>query len=173
MTVLPIAIGVLLALPACSGSSDDSRGNGGPTGAATEADVVASCDAICDRRTRCDLEEPEDPPCQPDCLRESADPRFMRGDVLRGLSDCYSELACGESDDRCLDRVVTVLVPDFMSSPLLDQCVEVQDQCGGFSDDSCAYAIIFTDAGKARLQDCLNETCELVAGCIAGLVQGS
>ena len=138
-----------------------------------EADVVAVCDAICERRTRCDLDDPEDEPCQPDCLRESADPRFMRGDVLRGLGDCYSKLACDGNDDRCLDQVVQVLVPDFMSSPLLDRCVEVQDQCGGFSDDSCAYAIIFTDAGKARLEGCLNESCELVAGCIAGLVQGT
>ena len=136
-----------------------------------EADVVAVCDAICDRKTRCDLDDPEDAPCQPECLRESADPHFMRGDVLRGLRDCYSKLACDGNDDSCLAQVVGALVPDFMSSPLLDGCIEVQDQCGGFSDDSCVYAIIFTDAGKASLQDCLNESCELVAGCIAGLVQ--
>ncbi|HKO91544.1 MAG TPA: hypothetical protein VJU61_10350 [Polyangiaceae bacterium] len=168
---MTVAAGVFFALPACGGSGNS--GNSGPTGAGVQAEVVAVCDALCSRSTRCDQEEPEDDPCQPECLSGSADPSVMRGDFLRGLSDCYSGLACTESDDRCLERVIQVLVPDYEDSPLLERCLRIQDQCGGFADDNCAYAVIFTDAGKEQLESCLNSGCDAVAGCIAGLKQGN
>jgi len=176
MTYLTAAAGLFIALQACGGSSsdaDDSDANAGPNVSAARADVVAMCDAICERETSCSVSDPADPPCEPQCLSDSPEATLLRRDVFRGLLNCQRQLTCDDNDDRCLVQVVQELVPDFASSPLLNRCVEIQDQCGGFSEDSCSYAIVFTDAGKARLETCLNETCELVAGCIAGLVQGT
>jgi len=166
------AIAAILVVPACGGSSSDAN-DGGPNVAAAQADVTALCDVICENNLRCDSPDPADGPCKPECLSENPEPSLFRRDVLRGLLECQSQLTCDDNDDLCAGQVVQVLVPDFMSSPLLDKCVEVQDECGGFSDDSCVYAVVFTDAGKARLETCLNEPCELVAGCMAGLRQGT
>ena len=78
-----VAAGLVLALQACGGSSSNSAGNSGPTGAAVEADVVAVCDAICERSTRCDLER--GPPLRDRVSERERGPTFMRRDVLRGL----------------------------------------------------------------------------------------
>lgn len=168
MTTLRLGLPLfaLLAVPAC-----DSGASSGPTGAARRADVAALCDAICERGLRCADEEPppEQANCQPECLSKSAEPSLLRADILRGLAECQSELACGENDDGCLERVVAELVPDYRSSPLLQRCIDVQDQCNGFSDDDCSYAVIFTDAGKQRLEACLSQSCSSVGACMAGL----
>jgi len=159
-----------LALQACSGSSTDSRG--GPSVAAADADVAGLCSAICERSVSCEPLEFQSDTCEPDC-RSDNPPKWLRRDIVRGLADCQSKLSCDDDDDDCLPQVLEVLEPNFMSSPLLDRCIEVQDQCGGFSDDACAYAIVFTDAGKERMQACLNSDCDLVAGCIANLREGN
>jgi len=173
---LTAGAGLFIVLQACGGSSsdaNDSGATGGPNVAAAQADVAALCNVTCENESSCDSPDPADAPCLPECLGESPDPTLLRRDVLRGLLDCHSQLACDQSDDGCLLPVIQVLEIDFANSPLLNRCVEIQDECGGFSEDLCSYAVIFTDAGKTRLEDCLNETCEFVAECIAGLRQGA
>jgi hypothetical protein len=141
--------------------------------AAAHADLVALCHAICERETRCQTLDPADGPCEADCLRGDPDPALVRRDIVRGLVECQGPLECDANDDLCLEQVLQTLEPDFESSPLLERCSQIQDQCGGFSDDNCAYAVIFTDAGKTRLDACLNSSCDLVAGCMDELLQGT
>lgn len=167
------AAGLLLAAQACS--SDAGGGaSSGPTGAARQAELDDLCDTVCERDTRCtEQEEPDSDAatCRSECARESPVPELMRGDIVRGLVQCQRQLACDQNDDQCLERVVQQLVPEYESSPLLKLCLDVQDRCGGFSDDACSYAVTFTDAGKKQLEDCLNASCDRVASCVKGLTQ--
>jgi len=158
------AAGLFLVVQACGGSGAES----GPNAAATEADLAALCTDICERGLTCEPEYAEDS-CQTECVSDNPEATLVRRDVIRGLVDCQRQLTCDDNDDLCIDRVLRELEPDFAGSPLLDLCIRVQDQCGGFSDDICAYAVIFTDDGKARLEACLNSGCESVGACIAGL----
>jgi len=167
-----------LAVPGCGGSSSGGAhgigSSSGPDGAARQAELDDLCDSVCERDTRCpDDEDPDSDAaaCRSECLSESPDPELVRGDVLRGLAQCGRQLTCDQSDDQCLEQVVQKLVPDYASSPLLKLCLDVQNQCGGFSDDACSYAVTFTDAGKKRLEDCLNTTCDRVGACVKGLTQ--
>jgi hypothetical protein len=158
-----------LAAQAC----DDSGGGSDPNAAAGQADLAALCDAICARGSQCEAPDPEEGPCEPSCLSEGPEAGLVRRDIIRGLVDCQQQVPCDESDDACFDQVVLGLVPDALDSPLLQRCLAVHDECGGFSDDSCSYTVTFTDVGKARLEACLSSGCAQVGGCIAGLSQGT
>jgi hypothetical protein len=162
---------LLLVSHACGDAS-----SGAHDGAATAADVASWCDAICEYRERCPDEdaEPGDAsaqPCNDECSRELgavAEAGLVQQRVARALGECARGLSCDGSDDVCVQQVAADLDLD-VASPLVSTCLELQDECGGFSDDFCAYAATATSAGKARLDECFSAGCAAVGVCIEAL----
>jgi hypothetical protein len=58
-----------------------------------------------------------------------------------------------------------------IDTPLVNECLQVQDECGGFSDDVCVYAAIATSTGMARLDECFSAGCDAAGECIMGLTE--
>ena len=161
----------LLALLGC-GKAESSAS--GPDRGADTADVIATCEAVCDLNARCANEADEtDDECRAGCAdgEDGPQPQFIQQRALDGLRECFDALSCDQSDDSCLTQVLLELDPNFQSSPLGSECLRAQDECGGFSEDSCSYAILFTSAGQSRFAACLSEGCDELLPCLAELFE--
>lgn len=169
------ALVVAWALFVSHGCGDAADGTAGADGAATAADIASWCDAICDYEERCPDEDvdPADElaPCRTECPAEAGAitrAGLVKQSVARAFERCARELACDQSEDVCAGQVVAELDLDI-DAPLVNQCIQVQDECGGFSDDSCLYAVTATSAGMARLDECFSSDCDRVGECIQAL----
>ena len=156
-----------LTLGACGGETQQPA----PDAAASDADRTELCDALCGLQTRCPGEDESDAEvCT--CQDEFPDAELLLLRVVRGLTECFAELSCSDSDDRCSTDVLRQVDPD-LDTPLARECIRVQDSCGGFSDDACVFAIAFTDAGRERLERCLDADCADVGPCVRELTSAS
>lgn len=161
-------LGLLVAAHACGGSTEPD-----PEGPTDAASLAAFCQAGCDRRARCDAEsEPDDEGCSA-CLDEAPPAELLRHDFIEVLTECTENLACSQSDDSCTQRAITTVDPNFATSPLVSQCLETQDECGTFIDDTCIYAIAFTGPARTRFGECLSQRCDQVEGCLAQLLESA
>jgi hypothetical protein len=157
----------LMALPACGDAQDDT---GSADGAATAADIEALCGAVCGHEERCAREtDPADEPCTSQCLSDAGEnyELYQRG-IARALRDCFAELDCNAGDGACVGQVLEQLDLDT-STPLAMKCVQVQDECGGFSEDFCATTLTATTEGKAQIDECLSASCDAAPPCIEAL----
>lgn len=157
-------LGILACGEAASGTAPADR-------AATTADVAAVCDAVCERSERCSTGDEADEPeaeCEATCRSGFGGSELVQQRVAHAFRDCYRELPCNESDDVCSGRVAADLELDT-ASPLVNECIQVQDECGGFSDDFCTYAATATTRGKALLEECFSSPCDAVSECIEAL----
>jgi hypothetical protein len=158
-------------LSLCLGACGAETQTPAPGAAASDADRTGLCDALCGLQTRCAGEDDGDAEvCT--CHDEFPDAELLLQRAVQGLTECFSELACSDSDDQCSSDVLREIEPD-LDSPLLQECVRVQDSCGGFSDDACAFAIAFNDAGRELLGRCFEADCADVAPCVLDLTGGS
>lgn len=165
---------VLLAAQACGGDAGGAGdgGDGAPIErGATEADVADWCGAICERSQRCGESGDEagtGQSCPATCTADLGSAELIQQRVAHAFEDCFSELSCARSDDSCIALVAAELELD-LTSPLLRRCISVQDECGGFSDDFCSFALVATPAGQTRLDQCLSSACDAVPACLAAL----
>lgn len=156
-----------MALLACGDAQD---GGGAADGAATAADIEALCGASCAYQERCAREaDPAETPCTSQCLSEAGgNYELYQRRVARALRDCFAELACNGGDDACIGQVLEQLELDSIT-PLAMRCVQVQDECGGFSEDFCATTLTATTKGQAQIDECLSASCGAVPPCLEGL----
>jgi hypothetical protein len=157
----------LMALLACGDGQDDT----GPADeAATASDIEALCGSICGYEERCAREtDPAAEPCPSQCLSDAGgNYELYRRAVARALRDCFAELDCNGGDDACIGQVLEQLELDSIT-PLATKCGQVQDECGGFSEDFCATTLTATTKGQAQIDECLSASCDAVPACIEGL----
>jgi hypothetical protein len=159
----------MLTGQACGGDAGDA-GKAAPVDVgATEADIAEWCGVGCERSQRCQTSDGEDEPsCAATCMAEFWKPELIQQRVAQAFQDCFSELPCGQSDDSCFAIVVATLDLE-LTSPLAQRCLSVQNECDGFSEDSCSFAVVATSAGRTRLDQCLSSACDAVPECIAAL----
>jgi hypothetical protein len=158
---------VLMVVTACGDTQD---GDGPADGAATAADIEALCGAVCAYEDRCAREaDPSDEPCTSQCISDGGGnyELYQRG-VARALRACFAELECNVGDDACISQVLAQLGLDAIT-PLAMKCVEVQDECGGFSEDFCATTLTATAKGRGQIDECLSASCDAVSPCIEAL----
>jgi hypothetical protein len=155
-----------LALLACGDAQDDTD----PAEAATAADIEALCESICGYEERCAREaDPAAEPCPSQCLSDAGgNYELYQRQVARALRDCFAELECNGGDDACIGRVLEQLDLDSIT-PLATKCGQVQDECGGFSEDFCATTLTATTQGQAQIDECLSASCDAVPPCIEEL----
>jgi hypothetical protein len=108
---LGLALVLLAALPSL-GACGDEAGTSAPGAAASDADRTELCDALCSLQTRCPDDEAEaSEPCT--CRDEFPVAELMLQSVVRGLTRCFDDLACSESDDQCITDVLREVDPDL------------------------------------------------------------
>ena len=157
----------MLASQACGGDAGDAGKDAPVDVGATEADIADWCGAGCERSQRCETNDGEDEQsCAAECMADFGNPELIQQRVARAFQDCFSELPCGQSDDSCFAIVAATLELD-LTSPLAEQCLSVQNECGGFSDDLCSFAVVATPAGQTRFDQCLSSACDAVPACLA------
>jgi hypothetical protein len=157
----------------CVASGCDSGSGSSTSARADTGDLAETCAASCDQQARCEtdpelVQTPE--ACRAECEDEAPPPELFRRVFVQSLGDCFAGLDCDTSDDSCVGVALADVDPNFATAPLGSQCLEVQNECGGFSDDLCTYAIAFTPDGQARFEDCLNLECDAVAACLQELL---
>jgi hypothetical protein len=157
----------LWALLACGDAQDDT---GSADEAATAADIQALCGSICGYEERCAREtDPAAEPCASQCLSDAGgNYELYQRAVARALRDCFAELDCNRGDGACIGQVLEQLELDSIT-PLAMKCGQVQDECGGFSEDFCATTLTATTKGQAQIDECLSASCDAVPQCIEGL----
>jgi hypothetical protein len=159
------AVSAWLAAQACGGSA----GSAEPGDPASESLLLTACEALCDKRSECRGEAPDDEPCS-ECVDDPPLMGVFRQDFVQSVLECIEGLACDESDDACVDQAIEA-VPDA-SPAVFTRCQVIKDGCTNIGDDTCKLAIAFTDAARERFDACLDEGCPRVAECIDGLGTG-
>jgi hypothetical protein len=153
----------LAVMHGCGGSASSP----GPGAASDASQFEELCEAQCHRLARCeDATETSDAPCAA-CVATAPRPEVFRRDFVQTIIDCTERLACGDSDDGCVDEAIATVSADAASSTLAAKCLSVQDDCGDFSDDDCTYAFAFTDAARSDFDACLSQSCEDIGPCFA------
>jgi hypothetical protein len=159
----------MFATQACGGDAGDA-GQAAPVDrGATEADIADWCAAVCEHSERCRESEDDEEPgqsCPAECMADLGNAELIQQRVAHAFRDCASELSCDQSDDSCVALVAAELDLD-VTSPLLQRCLSVQDECGNFSDDRCTFAVLATPAGQTMFDQCLSSACDAVPACIA------
>jgi hypothetical protein len=172
------AIASLLCSIACSSNSSTGRSQSGPqAGAATAGEIDGLCDAQCARSARCNKVDgmPGSATCPQSCKDDLGNlATSVRGDIVRSLTDCYTNLACGVNDDRCLgDAVVATGEPldAALHAPDVTSCLQKEIEChetaGAFSDDDCGTLAVLVAAKRAEAGHCFTLPCEAIPMCLA------
>jgi len=169
----PVSILVaVIAAAACGDSAPEDE-------AATAADTKAYCDSACAENLRCaTAERAADPECLDDCLEHAAwFTGNVRLDLVRGLTSCYSTLACDENEDVCTTRAAEAAGLDpkkAMETPEAKACIAKQNECQdtpySFVDGVCADFVFVVSSKQARLAACYEKPCPEVIPCRESIV---
>lgn len=165
MTIRGFLVGLLLA--GCGGS-DESGGGSSGTISDQEADDI--CDDACAHAIDCG--DPDAATCPEDC-HDLAD--LMRADIFRFISDCASELACGESADTCFRQMEDEFATSSSQNAYLDACRARMEDCGvppASIDQACngENILMLSDDAVGELDACLDESCPDIGQCIVATV---
>jgi hypothetical protein len=171
---------VALALAALAGCSDgeSSSGSGSSTVPASEAQIVAICEAQCDRRQRCFPEDAEST-CVESCAAESSVfTNGLRADLAVALADCQRDWPCGMNDDECTVVAFETVGEDpdrVLQSPDIQQCLAKEQECrgteGDFSDDLCGVLAFLVPSKRSEMARCFERGCGEVTACLAPLAE--
>ncbi len=160
-------------LSACSSGDVASSGQSG------QADTVeAVCQASCDRQRRCepDASAPDGgttgaAQCVAECVAGSPSSSVYRPGVLGSLTDCFSSLPCGTSDDTCGSQIIAQVSSNPTADPSFSACEAKHDECAAsgtspFSDDLCTIVFVLNAPAKSSFDDCMTSACAEVESCV-------
>lgn len=195
--LLMIAFGVALPLAgACTSSTpaaDSNVGDGGTADGATAvapprdggpsapvdgggpvATIASYCAARCSYLTRCpDADvDGEGPSCATTCETQYGTIfQNWRPGYRDHVTTCVSDLACGDSNDRCFSEFVAG-DPRYPNIPEVQSCLERRTDCmdDGFSDDACAAIAAVNDTTRSKAEACLDEPCGSIQACILSVL---
>jgi hypothetical protein len=161
-----------LCLAACSPKEkkDDAGG--------FESDGVtadAECAAECDWEQRCP-DPPVTAPTREECIA-SCSARWgtapvYRADLLDALAGCFRTLACGVSNDTCVNQLV--ITPPPANDPQVKACLAQHDACDtagtSFRDDLCSIRPLLIASAQTAFDICVSKACGEIAACIDAAV---
>jgi len=135
--------------------------------------VQAVCQASCERQRRCesDAGTPGAAQCVDDCVASAPSSSVYRPGVLASLADCFSNLACGTSDDTCATQIIAQVSANPTADPSFSACMTKHDECstggtGSFSDDLCTTVFVLTAPAKTSFVGCMALACAEVVSCV-------
>lgn len=160
-------VAIMMAV-ACGGGGS----GGGGTGQVTESQARSACQKICERQIDCGEEAQTLDECVDECTTETSALPF-RADAIRDIADCQAELACGTSDDQCINECDPTSSHESYESACrakAQECgitdpAEVNGVCETSPSDDDSYLCLLTPAAIGQLEDCLSLECDQIGPC--------
>ena len=162
--------GLCLCLLAC-GPEDEKDEGGGYESDGVTAD--AECAAECDWEQRCpDPPSPTREECIAACGARWGTAPAYRADLFDALVSCFQTLACGASNDTCINQLV--VTPPPADDPQVKACLAQHDACNAtgasFWDDLCGMRPLLIDSAQAAFDLCMGQACAEIQACIDTVV---
>lgn len=169
-------LGCVLAVCLLAACGGDSPG----TGPVSPADAEAGCSAMCQRDIDCGNETDPLAVCTADCVADTGD--WLRADAFEAITDCIAALACGASDDPCLEECVPTAAHTSYETACRERfaaCVETPSQLDGLCEVTPSQAsgdgenCLITPAIMSELTDCFaaGADCATMQNCLLAVAE--
>ncbi|MBN1611638.1 MAG: hypothetical protein JW940_33695 [Polyangiaceae bacterium] len=164
--------GVLSSLCPCLAAcgpvqQEDDRGGFESSGVTGDAE----CAAECDWAQRCAgpaVISPTREECIATCRARWGTAPVYRADLFEAFASCFQTLACGVSNDACVNQLV--VTPPPADDPRVQACLAQHEACDAtgtsFRDDRCGIRPVLIVSAQTAFDLCVSKACGEIAACV-------